>query len=172
MSELNPYAPPQADLTPEFGPTSQVLATPWVRLGAQIVDGLIAAVVILPLQFLTGYYGRVAEAAQAGSTMILEPFLWVPVNVLIMVAINWTFLLNGQTIGKKLLKVRIVRKDGSPIDRTRIITHRMLPVWIASVIPFIGSLAVLVDGLCIFRAGRNTLHDDIADTKVIQAPAA
>lgn len=172
MSELNPYAPPQADLTPEFGPTSQVLASPWIRLVSQIVDGLIAAVVILPLQYVSGYFGRMTEAAQAGSAITLEPFLWVPVNVLIMVAINWTFLLNGQTIGKKIMKLRIVRKDGSPIDRTRIITHRMLPVWIASVIPFIGSLAVLVDSLCIFRAGRNTLHDDIADTKVIQAPVA
>lgn len=172
MSELNPYAPPQADLTPEFGPASQVLASPWIRLVSQIVDGLIAAVIILPFQYFTGYIARTTEAAAAGSPFILETLLWVPVNVIIMMAINWTFLLNGQTIGKKLMKIRIVRKDGSPIDRMRIVTHRMLPVWVVSVIPFLGSLLVLIDSLCIFRAGRNTLHDDIADTKVIQAPVA
>ena len=85
-----------------------------------------------------------------------------------MLAINWNFLLQGQTIGKKILKIRIVRKDGSPITRTRIITHRILPVWLVSSIPY-ANIALLADALCIFRAGRNTLHDDFADTKVVMA---
>lgn len=163
MNEVNPYAPPQADLTPEFAPGTQVLASPWIRLVAQIIDAIIAAIVITPLMFLTGYFGRAAEGG-----VMLEAFLWAPVNLAIVLGINWVFLLQGQTIGKKILNIKIVRKDGSPIERMRIITHRILPVWVASNIPVV-NLALIVDALCIFRAGRNTLHDDFADTKVIQA---
>jgi uncharacterized RDD family membrane protein YckC len=167
MSELNPYAPPQADVTPQILPGSMPLASPWIRLAAQIIDTIIASILIAPIMFLTGYFGRLAES---GGGFNLEMMLWAPIQLAIVVAINWTFLLNGQTIGKKLLKVRIVRKDGSAIDRNRIITHRLLPVWLVSNIPFI-NFALLVDALCIFRAGHNTLHDDFADTKVVVAEA-
>ncbi len=169
MSELNPYAPPQADLTPEFGPNEKPLASIWMRLVSQIVDGIIAAVILVTLQYLTGSFGRIQAAAAEGNIIVLESFLWIPVQIAVMLGINWNFLLQGQTIGKKLLKMRIVRKDGSPIDRTRIITHRFLPVALVANVPVIGSFAVLVDALCIFRGGRNTLHDDIADTKVVVA---
>ncbi|TDU70762.1 putative RDD family membrane protein YckC [Prosthecobacter fusiformis] len=166
MSEINPYAPPQADLTPEVSSLlGQPLASPWIRLVAQLVDGLISAAVLLPLMYFSGYWARAAESV--GQSFV-ESLLWAPVQLAIMIGINWTFLLQGQTIGKKLLKVRIVRKDGSPIDRTRIITHRLLPVWVVSNIPVV-NLALIADALCIFRAGRNTLHDDIADTKVVVA---
>ena len=80
------------------------------------------------------------------------------------------FLQHGQTIGKKLVAIRIVRKDGKPIDAIRIITHRILPVQLAGQVPCVGSLAVLVDALLIFRTDHNTLHDDIADTKVVVLP--
>ena len=164
MSDFNPYAPPQADLRVETAPGSQPLASPWIRLVAQIVDGLVMMVIFVPIMFFTGYWSRATESEGA---MGLEPFLWTPVQLAVMLAINWNFLLHGQTVGKKLLKIRIVRKDGSAIERTHIITHRLLPVWLVSSIPVI-NLLLLADALCIFRAGRNTLHDDIADTKVIQ----
>lgn len=168
MSEVNPYAPPQADLTPLAGPDSKPLASPWIRLVAQIIDGIISGVIIASLMFISGYYSRVASAAAAGETLLLENLIWAPVQLAIMLGINWTFLLQGQTIGKKIMKVRIVRKNGDPIDRTRIITHRLVPVWLLGNIPFI-NLLLIVDALCIFRAGRNTIHDDIADTKVVEA---
>ena len=86
----------------------------------------------------------------------------------IFLAINWTFLQRGQTIGKMALKIRIVKKDGSPISAKDIIVRRLLPVQIAVLVPIIGIILVIVDALLIFRNKYNTLHDDIADTKVIQ----
>jgi len=169
MSELNPYAPPQADLTPESGPNSQPLASRLFRLLAQLVDIVIMIAITAPLSFITGAYSRSAENAAAGQNFSLESILWGLAGIAIMFAINWNFLLQGQTIGKKVMKIRIVRKDGSPIDRKRIITHRMLPVGIVSMLGLPGGIAYIVDCLCIFRAGRNTLHDDFADTKVVAA---
>lgn len=166
MSEVNPYLPPQADITPPPAePSAQPLASPWIRLVAQIIDAVIAIAVTGALQFIAGYYSRISS----GNISFLEPILWSLVTMAVILGVNWNFLLQGQTVGKMVMKIRIVRKSGAPIDRTRIITHRLLPVWGASIIPYLGGLAVLVDVLCIFRTGHNTLHDDIADSKVVMA---
>ena len=108
------------------------------------------------------------EAAAQGVTFRAESILWSVIGIGVFAAVNWKPLQKGQTIGKRVAGIRIVRKDGSPIPAMRIITHRLLPVQIAAIVPVIGSIAVLVDALMIFRPGRNTLHDDIADTKVIK----
>lgn len=153
MSEPPPIPDPQEP----YKATSTValpLASQWVRLGAQIIDVLIAVVAVLILNLLT--WGN------------LPQFL---MNILLgvaLVAINWQHLQNGQTIGKKLLKLKIIRRDGGPVDRMHIVTRRLLPVWIVGAVPYIGWIAVLADALCIFRASRNTLHDDFAETKVVQ----
>ena len=70
--------------------------------------------------------------------------------------------------GKRALNLKTVRKDGAYCERSRIILRRMLPIsFISVLIPMVGILAQYVDTLCIFRSSRYTLHDDIADTKVI-----
>jgi uncharacterized RDD family membrane protein YckC len=170
----NPYSPPQAEpLQQAYDAFTPSLASPWTRLGAQIIDGLIVMVVTLPAMYITGYFTRaVANQTSEGGMfgMIGEQLVWAVAGIALYLAINWKFLQNGQTIGKKLTSIRIVRKDGSPIDAMRIITHRILPVQLAAQVPCVGSLAVLVDALLIFRSERNTLHDDIADTKVVVVP--
>ena len=169
MSEINPYAPPETDPVPPSQPgQTQTLATPSSRLGASLLDALIMMVITLPVSWLTGYFTRTMEAAARGVTFHPEAIFWSAFGLVVWIAINWSALQNGQTIGKRALGLRIVRKDGSAIPAKRIITHRTLPVQVAALIPYVGTIAVFVDCLLIFRAGRNTLHDDIADTKVIK----
>ncbi len=166
MEQPNPYTPPQSDVSVPIS-TEAPLASPWIRLGAQIIDGLCLMAIVLPIQWLSGYYGRVAAMAAEGRSFSFESILWSAVGIAALIAINWKFLQNGQTIGKKVLNLQIRRKDGSRIEPMRIITHRLLVVQVAALIPIVGGIAVLVDSLCIFRAQRNTLHDDIADSKVV-----
>lgn len=165
---INPYAPPQAEILSATDSSQAPLASPWKRLGAAIVDGLIIGAVSVPVMWLTGYFSRAKQMAMEGRSWTPEVLLWAVFGLGLMIAINWNHLARGQTIGKGLLQLRIVRKNGSPAERNHIILKRLLPVQIASQVPIIGSLAVLVDALCIFRGQRNTLHDDIADTKVIE----
>lgn len=122
--------------------------------------------------FLSGYFQRTMEAAQRGVSWTPEALLWAVVGIVVVIAVNWTFLGRGQTIGKSALKLRIVRKDGTPADRARIITRRLLPIQLIAQIPFVGGLVGFIDCLCIFRSQRNTLHDDIADTKVVDLRTA
>ena len=170
MSEVNPYAPPQTEITaPEVQTQGKPLARKRDRLFAQIVDALISVAIIFPLQYLTGSYGRIAASAAQGHYFNFESLLWIPLGLGVLFALNWKHLAVGQTIGKRALGIRIVRKSGAAIDRKTIIVKRLLPVWLVAQVPFLGSALVLVDTLCIFRAGNNTLHDDIADTKVVVA---
>lgn len=153
------------------------LASRWKRLGGVMLDGLIGVVVVLPVQFLTGNFQKVMEQSQSGQRTMFtfqgDQILWSLFGLAVMLAINWHFLDKGQTIGKMIVKTRIVLMDGSPCERNRIILRRMLSVHIIQLIPVVNLLFGLVDMFMIFRENRRTLHDEIAGTKVVditQAP--
>jgi uncharacterized RDD family membrane protein YckC len=181
--DTNPYQPPQSDLsTPAF---DAGLASPWIRLGAQIIDGL----VLLPINFVIQKVfikmpdpAQMMKAIQTGQS--IESFmpsrgillLTNLLGIIALLAVNFNLLKKGQTVGKMLLKLQIQRRsDGSILPFQEIILKRMLPVYgvamLANLIhPMVGVLAgifLLVDMLCIFRPNRNTIHDDIASSKVV-----
>jgi uncharacterized RDD family membrane protein YckC len=66
-----------------------------------------------------------------------------------------------------VLKIKVVRRDGSPCDRKHNILWRMLPIQVVVLIPIIGGLVALADCFSIFRSSRFTFHDDVAGTKVV-----
>jgi uncharacterized RDD family membrane protein YckC len=72
---------------------------------------------------------------------------------------------NGQSIGKKMLAIKVVRSDGTPASLARLIWLRNVLSWIISLIP----LFVLIDNLFIFGERRQCLHDKFADTIVVKA---
>jgi len=75
----------------------------------------------------------------------------------------------GQTVGKKLLGMRIVRANGERATLGRLLGLRYLVGWVIVMIPFIGAIYALVDCLMIFRDSRKCVHDNIADTIVVKA---
>lgn len=165
---INPYAPPQSNIIPAGNPDEvQRLASPWLRLGASVLDTLIMLAVFLPTMWLSGYFTRMMERAGKGNSWSAEQLLWAVIGFAIMLALNWVHLGRGQTIGKSIVKLRIVRKNGTPAERSHIILKRILPLQLIGHVPLLGVLFTLIDSLCIFRSQHNTLHDDIADTKVI-----
>lgn len=174
MSEMNPYQTPQTEIpTLQTDTLSLPLASPWIRLSAQIIDGVILLIILMPMLFFSGYIERTMNARQSGAgsfAMMGEQLLWTIASTVIYIALHWVFLQKGQTIGKRLLSIRIVRKNGQPIRAGRIILYRFLPVQVVAQVPCVGAILALVDVLLIFRAGRNTLHDDIADTMVVVVP--
>jgi uncharacterized RDD family membrane protein YckC len=75
----------------------------------------------------------------------------------------------GQTVGKRVMGIRVVRTDGSRVTFGRFIFLRWLPLFIVGVIPWIGYISGLLDLLLIFRDSHQCLHDNIADTRVVTA---
>lgn len=141
---------------PNANPLSGTLADPWIRFAATLIDFVILLPVRLILLLLVPGHG-------AFSVLIASLL-----SVVALIAINWKFLPKGQTIGKLLLKLQIQGRDGSLLPVETLITKRILPLYVAACIPFIGAVLVIADALCIFRAGHNTLHDDIAGSKVVR----
>lgn len=146
-----------------------VLADRGIRLLAAIVDGLtigvigiIAAIMIPALQPRPG--------AEPDQMMLILMGLVLGVGLIAVIVINCLWLHRyGQTIGKRLLKIKIVRGDGNPCSLLRVIFARWLPVTALGSIPLIGGVISLVDVLLIFREDHRCLHDIIADTIVIKA---
>ena len=89
--------------------------------------------------------------------------------ILFLLIHGYLIATRGQTVGKALLKIRIVRSDGSPASFGRIVGLRYLTTSVLASIPIAGTIYGLVDALMIFRASRRCLHDNIADTIVVTA---
>jgi uncharacterized RDD family membrane protein YckC len=161
----NPYAAPSADLDRGLGAeTGQpVLADRGTRLGAALLDGLIGFLVPTVL-FAAG--GGLASAAggsdEAMGIGMIIAMLWVAAFVVIYL---WQLVTRGQSPGKRILGIRIVKLDGSPVTFGTVVILRWLVPGLLGIIP----LFSLVDILFIFRDDRRCIHDLIATTKVVRA---
>jgi uncharacterized RDD family membrane protein YckC len=162
----NPYAPPQAAVLDIADPGTQTVpAERATRLGAAILDGLIfGAMVYIPIIFTAAAIGAGGE--ESGGPVFVIGILFTLVGLVAWSWLTIRFVLrNGQTIGKKLTGIKVVRRDGTAVSFSRIFWLRNVVNAIISIIPFYG----LVEVLFIFSESRQCLHDRMADTIVIRA---
>jgi len=104
------------------------------------------------------------------STSFTTTLVATVINIGIFLLINGKFLAsNGQTVGKKLMGVKIVSLSGGILPLKDVILRRYAPPVLISIIPIIGGIFCLADVLCIFRGDRRCIHDLIAGTKVVRA---
>lgn len=75
----------------------------------------------------------------------------------------------GQTIGKWVCGIRVVRTDLSKVSLQRIIMLREMPLFVIAAIPlpYVSAALLLLDAVFIFRSSRQCLHDQVADTVVV-----
>jgi uncharacterized RDD family membrane protein YckC len=164
----NPYAPPQAVVLDIADPgTHTVPAERATRLGAAILDAVIfGAMVYIPIIFMVAAIAAAGEDSDHGGAILVLGGLFTLAGLVAWVWLTIRFVLrNSQTIGKKLIGIKVVRSDGSPVSFSRLFWLRNVVNAIISVIPFYG----LVELLFIFGESRQCLHDKMADTIVIRA---
>lgn len=180
--ELNPYAPPAASAEGPRDPTDDddepILADRGTRLGASILDGLVLTAAMVPAMVAFAIDGvtKFKRAQSGGSAADFEGIPWslsgfalllVPLAVQIY---QWYLTAKqGQTLGKKWLRIRIVKLDNSPVDFVSGVVLRGWVVGLGSHIPYIGPFVWLADVLMIFGNQRRCFHDQIAGTKVVLA---
>lgn len=169
LPPTNPYAAPAARLD-DYRGSQLEFADRGIRLVAKIVDGLafglIAVIAIVAAIVLPELDGNSQAQGIVGIALLvigIAAFVGLLVYNLLMLQRY------GQTIGKRMFNIRIVRTDGSPCDLVRIIFARWLPVTLLGAIPLFGSIIGLVDPLMIFRNDQRCMHDLIADTIVVKA---
>ncbi|MCY4579822.1 MAG: RDD family protein [Chloroflexi bacterium] len=158
-------------------PTTE-LASPWSRLAAWIIDGLLYFAVIV-----VAFFVGIAIAGVGLSDLIdfdLEFIIGALAIVVALVLLAFLSLFivqlvllatRGQTIGKIAMKVRIVdAKTGAHPGWARLILLRTIVnsiiISVLNVLPGAGGAYFLVDSLFIFRADHRTIHDFIAGTRV------
>jgi uncharacterized RDD family membrane protein YckC len=173
VNEYQDFRPPEAILADAPAPPLE-LASRWARLGAKCVDGLvfgatvtvigIGAAVIIPQMVHRRLDHQVTVAL--GVLGGLGAFL----ALLALVVWNCVWLKRyGQTVGKRALRIRIVRSNGEPATLGRIFLLRFLPATLLGTIPVLGHIFTLVNLLLIFRDSHQCLHDQFADTIVVKA---
>jgi uncharacterized RDD family membrane protein YckC len=183
----NPYAPPTArvqDVGDSSGPGE--LAERSTRFGAFLLDALLLGIVETPALFATI---RVAIAAAQNGHPMTDPLQIYRVLLmgnaglpytgalfLIWAAITIIFVArHGQSIGKRIVGIKVVRTDGSKASFWRIFLLRNLVNGIPSLlaaglqIPLLNYAYFLLDSLLIFGDSRQCLHDKIASTVVVKA---
>jgi uncharacterized RDD family membrane protein YckC len=160
---------------PESGWAGQPLASWGSRLGAYIIDGLILLIPIVILALVI-FGGTVDSDSSAGA--------WIGASILYAVLIAAVVLFyapllmmrqgerNGQTLGKQVLSIRVVRDNGQPMGfgwaALREVVLKQLAVNIASsIIPIIPWFLNYFWPL--WDDENRALHDMVASTHVIRA---
>ena len=172
----NPYSAPQSTETrnPQISRGNPELARKFTRFAAAMVDGILMAGVLMPIQFMTGYIER-AQTQQLG---VIEQLAMSFLGLLVMLALNGYLLYaRGQTIGKMLTKIQIVDAETSnllPFFKVYVLRYLWtLPVVLLVVfIPgtmdnLLLNIVVLIDVLMIFGVARRCLNDYIAGSSVV-----
>lgn len=176
--DFNPYAAPAETTKEDYDAPSeydvQRLATPVQRFVGNFVDTL---VIMFPAVFA---YIPILTATVDGVTIADDTFetldtkAWVMlglgVSVVLGIAVVQAVMISntGQSLGKRLMKTKIVRLDGSNPGFLYGVFLRSFVGRLGGFIPGVGNLYNLADALFVFRSDRRTIHDHIAGTRVIQ----
>jgi uncharacterized RDD family membrane protein YckC len=170
--------PLTAPLLPTGKPDLEI-ASRWLRLPAAMIDGLLKSLCYLPISLplarvvfseaMSGEARSFEEMSKLTSQVVSDHVAQaLPYLVLLMLAQLALLAWRGQSIGKFLIRIRIVRAaDGAlPGAYHAFLLRGSVPFMIEQ-IPIVGFAFWLVDSCFIFRRDHRCLHDLIAGTKVV-----
>ncbi|MGC6427838.1 MAG: RDD family protein [Akkermansiaceae bacterium] len=182
VTDSNPYAAPDTEVDinqraffPQELPGLHNYALRWLRLLGSMIDGILFILVILLLDLIVPGKSSILVACQTGEWQYCHES-WIDghwgtvAGFFVYALIQFHFWgTRGQSLAKIILKTRIVTLDGKiPSVGTMIFLREGLMTFLMN-IPGIGRLISIIDGLLISRKEHNTLHDDLARTRVIRA---
>lgn len=163
MSSPNLYAPPLAEV-------SDPLARPMAPAGrgarilARCVDCLLLIVAYWPL--VLSRVGMPATSHTPTAAMLGSVGLLALMGLLIC---NCSLLhRRGQTLGKLIFGIQIVRQDGTLASLSRLFFVRSGINTMLLFVPLLGAVSLLGSALMIFGRSQRCLHDRIADTRVVR----
>lgn len=165
----NPYLPPETDANVGLAAAADrfVPATRASRLAALLIDRLYDAGCAAPgLAFVAL---RSAVRSSFGTAVGISFFVFLGFRIY-----QWSLLATtGQSLGKRMFRIRIIKTDGSQAGFGAAVVLRSWLMLLFLCIPLI-NLVALLDGFFIFGGERRCLHDYIAGTRVVSVdpPAA
>ncbi|MCY3003678.1 MAG: RDD family protein [Planctomycetota bacterium] len=165
--QLNPYAAPKATVVTEAGPRARLkLASRGERFAAALVDNLVYLPCLLPLFLGNGFRAfidpRYEELPNAAG--------WAGIGLAFLIGLAifgvqiYLLVTEGATLGKRVMRIRIVTVDGEPVGALQILLLRTVLPGLAG---FMCSIFSLIDALFIFGEQRRCVHDLMAGTVVV-----
>lgn len=139
------------------------------RLGAVLIDSVILIPILIGIAMVTGFWDYFITRAANGIPLSLnENLIAFLVGHSLFLLLNGIFLANhGQTIGKRIMKVKIVDMDGKQVGFLKLYSLRYLAFSFISQIPVAGGLLSIINVLFIFGKPRRCLHDLLTGTQVV-----
>jgi uncharacterized RDD family membrane protein YckC len=164
-------------------PNGTPLAEFWERLLAYLLDSLVITAILL-IPYVIGaiilfrrFFDQVTIATQTNTTPDISG-LFVPylIFALILGALGLVVRFcyevlyqsrNGQTVGKRVMKIRVECVDGAPMTVPVALRRWLVQGLVSAVVPFFAWL----DGLWQLwdQPYRQCLHDKVAKTVVVKA---
>jgi uncharacterized RDD family membrane protein YckC len=180
--DANPYAAPAESSEPPIpevpDSTGDVLAGRGLRFLSAMIDGILPAAIIVPIQFGTGFYQRTLSQQVTFTEQLAMALVGMAA---FLICHGYLLITRGQSIGKYLLGLQIVDyATGQLLPPMRVYVYRYLwslPITItALLIPgttddTIFAYLLMIDPLFIFGEERRCLHDLIAGSKVVKYKA-
>jgi uncharacterized RDD family membrane protein YckC len=126
-----------------------------IRLVSLIIDNIIVGIIIGVIGSMIGF---------GMMTQRMVPW-WIGLLYFVIYIGYFTLLegSKGQTIGKMVTKIKVVREDGKPIDMNQSLTRNLLRI-------IDGLFAYLIGAFLIWRSDKKQrLGDRIAKTVVVKA---
>ena len=148
----------------------------WIRVGAQIIDGLITSTVlgaIFMIFFGAAFFDAIKQIVQAGSEgRPADPTAMIPmmasIGIFQLVAFLgsaiysiWFLVKFGATPGKMAVGIKVVRPDGGPLSVGQAIGRYFAHI-LSGLILYIGYMMAGWDD------EKRALHDRLAGTRVIR----
>jgi len=145
--------------TPEGIVFSQTLAGPVLRFFAWLIDGLCVMAI---MSFITGLI-RIFELVSPGIANAVVTVTYFVVSLGFSIFLEWAW--RGQTVGKKLLGLRVIDAEGMRLQFDQIVTRNLLRVLDALPIAYVvGGLSCWLSRKC------QRLGDLAGNTIVVRVP--
>ena len=178
-----PSAPLMLPVAPPAAVVETIPANLWLRLPAALIDGFLKTLCFLPTTIPVTRV-LLEQAAKGGSTSLTE-IAAVTKNVLntslekslpllaaLLLVQMGLLALRGQSVGKLIVGLRIVRLDGSAPGFLHAFLLRSCIPFLLEQIPVLGLVFWVVDSCFIFRDDHRCLHDLLAGTRVVRKTTA
>jgi uncharacterized RDD family membrane protein YckC len=163
----NPYAAPAVEVVaPQRASHEFRLATRGQRLVAAIIDWATFLPMMLPMWLMGGDREPTDWDSDGMLAMAMSGFVWLAIAIVH----GYLLVTEGASIGKKLLRIRIVTTEGERVNTAKLLILRTALPFLASGACCCGAgpIVTFVDALFIFGSERRCLHDLLAGTIVIQ----
>lgn len=156
------------------GYTKATLPSPWLRLLARIIDGLILLIPMVIIGVILGSTaGGVGGFSSGGVSTDGSTILAGVLGGLIGLAYEYYFLAkDGATPGKKIMSLKVVLEDGSPLGSDGAVRRLILAA--VGIVPIVGGIIGFIVGIAtvimIFTDERRQVPaDKVAKSLVIKA---